>query len=420
LTYLLYRLALRAYHTGIQLAAIFNTKARQWVNGRNAWEEKLGSALKACTRKGPLIWIHCASLGEFEQGRPLLEALREKHPDYRILLSFFSPSGYELRKNYDKADIVCYLPIDSPRNARHWMELTKPVAVFFVKYEFWYDFLAEVKRHNIPLYLVSGIFRPSQLFFKPWGGLFREMLGFFSQLFVQNEDSRKLLQNIGIEQVTLTGDTRIDRVLAIQQHPKLFPLIDDFANDDPILVCGSSWPADELIIFDFWKKYLLPKGWKIIIAPHEIHTVHIYNLENKFSATATTLRYSEALKLDVATNLEQTRVLIIDNIGMLSQLYRYAKVAYIGGGFGKGIHNSLEAAVYNIPLCFGPKHKKFAEAQDLLKLEVAYEINSSESLCITFEHFDYHLIAQKSAAYIRAQQGASEVILQLTAKQFYN
>jgi 3-deoxy-D-manno-octulosonic-acid transferase len=406
---LIYRLILRCYALGITLAAPFNKKAALWVKGRKKWRQKISQSLDSCNKKGPLIWIHCASLGEFEQGRPLIEALRIKHPNHLILLSFFSPSGFELKKNYEKADIVCYLPIDNPRNAQKWVELLNPSVAIFVKYEFWYDYLSALKSRKVPIYLVSGIFRPNQPFFKSWGSVFRKMLGFYTKLFVQNEDSLPLLDSIGIQNVEICGDTRVDRVLQIKAERTVFSAVDIFKNSGPILVCGSTWQADESIIIDFWHKYLAAKGWKIIIAPHEIHEKEIDDLKNKFSE-APALLFSETPN---SSELELTnaKVLIIDNVGILSRLYRYANAAYIGGGFGKGIHNTLEAAVYEIPIFFGPNNKKFAEAQDLLELGIGFEIENRTELSVIFESLDYDLVKANAAAYIEQQRGATDKIM---------
>ncbi len=406
---LIYRLTLRCYALCITLAAPFNKKAALWAKGRKKWQQNLSQSLDSCNKKGSLIWIHCASLGEFEQGRPLIEALRIKHPNHLILLSFFSPSGFESKKNYDKADIVCYLPIDNPINAKKWVELFNPSIAIFVKYEFWYDYLSALKSRKIPIYLVSGIFRPNQAFFKSWGSVFRKMLGFYTKLFVQNEDSLLLLDSIGIQNVEICGDTRVDRVLQIKEEKTVYSVLENFKYSSRILICGSTWPADESIIIDFWHKYLAAKGWKIIIAPHEIHEKKIDDLKKMFSATPALL-YSETSKSTEA-ELRNTKILIIDNVGMLSRLYRYANAAYIGGGFGKGIHNTLEAAVYHIPIFFGPNNKKFAEAQDLLELGIGFEIENRTELSVIFESLDYVLVKKNAAAYIELQRGATDKIM---------
>lgn len=410
---LLYRIGVRMYIAFIHLAAIFHHKAQLWVRGRKDWKNKLESKLKAVGKKNaPLFWVHCASLGEFEQGRPLIEALREAYPTHRILLSFFSPSGYELRKNYPLADIVCYLPSDSRSNATTWLNLIQPTAVFFIKYEFWYDHLQTVSGRKIPLYLVSASFRKSQPFFRPWGHFFRKMLFFFDKIFVQTEDSRQLLSNIGINDVVVSGDTRVDRVLAIKEAAKAFPLIDKFVKGAPVLVCGSTWAADEVVLGAFIKD-LCQQGWKIIIAPHEVYPKHIEGLRERLKINPQLISRYSSLH---ASHTENTSVLVIDNIGMLSALYRYARVAYVGGGFGKGIHNILEAAVYEIPVLFGPKCKKFVEAQDLLTLEVAFVVSDSSDLRKVMDKIDFEAVKACAHRYLEMQKGATQCIIECLAK----
>jgi 3-deoxy-D-manno-octulosonic-acid transferase len=404
---LLYSLGIRCYVLMIHIAAIFHPKARLWIQGRKNWQNTLRDKLAAVGRiDSPLIWMHCASLGEFEQGRPLLEALRAEQPEARIVLSFFSPSGYEQRKNYPLADIVCYLPADTPNNAKYWLKMLQPNQVFFIKYEFWYHYLAAMQSQKIPLYLVAAVFRPNQVFFKPWGAFFRKMLSCFSTIFVQDESSKTQLKGIGIEAL-VSGDTRIDRVLTIQSAAKNYPLISAFVGDAPCLVCGSSWSADERILAPAIQT-LITEGWRIIIAPHEVHDTHVDSIGKRLNLPESiVVKYSEL----EPTQLSDKQVLIIDNIGMLSSIYRYAKLAYIGGGFGKGIHNTLEAVVYQIPVFFGPNHKKFVEAQDLLKLGVAFELSNSNDFIKVLNEVDFETVQQKIQLYLSRQQGATRRII---------
>lgn len=402
----IYRLAIRAYGLLLSIAALFHNKARLWVLGRKAWQDRLKAAVQA--EQGEWIWLHAASLGEFEQGRPLLEAIRKQYPKKRILLSFFSPSGYEMRKKYQGADYVCYLPLDTPKNARIWMDILEPKMVFFVKYEFWYDYLKAIREREVPNYLVSGIFRPKQAFFKPWGGLFREMLASFELFFLQNEASANLLKEIGFENSKIAGDTRIDRVLAIKKEAKSYPIIEGFIEKSSTLVIGSSWAADEQQYLPFIKEKLIPNGWKIILAPHEVDEMHIQQLESRLEGLSYQ-KYSEIKKSEMDSL--DAKLLIIDNIGMLSSLYAYAQMAYVGGGFGKGIHNILEAAVYQIPVLFGPKHKKFAEAEELLKLEVAFEVRKTADFYSLFDELDWRKLAQEAKAYFEQNKNATSIIL---------
>lgn len=409
---LLYRLSISCYVLLIHIAAIFNNKAKLWVQGRKDWKNRLREQLKTLGRgESALFWMHCASLGEFEQGRPLLEALRAAEPETRIVLSFFSPSGYELRKNYPLADIVCYLPADGPQHAKAWLEILKPDKVFFIKYEFWHYYLTAMQAKKIPLYLVAAVFRPNQVFFKPWGHFFRKMLTCFSTIFVQDQNSIVQLNRIGVDAVC-SGDTRIDRVLAIQSQAKDYPEVRAFVGDSPCLLCGSTWPKDEKFLAPSLK-ILIERGWRIILAPHEVHEAHVAGICQRLELPEKQLlRYSN---IESAV-LTDKKVLVIDNIGMLSSLYRFAKIAYIGGGFGKGIHNTLEAAVYQIPVLFGPKHKKFVEARDLLKLEVAFELSNPNDLLNQLAQIDFELVQHKIQQYLHQQQGATKRIIDCLEK----
>lgn len=363
---LFYNLGIAVFRLGARLWALFNERAALLVKGRSSvWKQ-----LNAIDLSGPVIWVHCASLGEFEQGRPLIEAIRDAKPDYKIVLSFFSPSGYEVRKNYNKADAVVYLPADTRRNARRFVQLIHPEKVFFIKYEYWFHYFKTLSEAGIPLYSVSSIFRPSQIFFKWYGGWFRRILSHVTQFYVQDETSSKLLNSIGIHNHVVAGDTRFDRVAAIAKHADDLPVVAEFSHGAKVLVAGSSWPPDESILADYINN--APANVKFIIAPHEVHEGHISELIQKFKVPV--CRYSQ-LNDTIPT---KARVLIIDTIGVLSAIYRYGSVAYIGGGFGKGIHNTLEAATYGIPVIFGPNHQKFKEAMDLIAAGGGFNINTRD------------------------------------------
>ncbi|WP_343692332.1 glycosyltransferase N-terminal domain-containing protein [Chitinophaga sp.] len=348
----IYNIGIRSYRAGVGLAAATgNAKAKLWIDGRRHWRERMKEQLKGT---GPLIWVHAASLGEFEQGRPVLEAIRAQYPHCRILLTFYSPSGYEVRKNYQGADYIYYLPLDTARNARDFLDIVRPSLAIFIKYEFWYHFLTALSQRKIPVLLISGIFRPNQLFFKPYGGMFRQLLRQFDWIFVQNQESLDLLSQLGIEKAGLAGDTRFDRVFALLQEPAALPAIETFINGRKAVIAGSTWEADERVLAEWWKANVKPDRC-LILAPHEIHEAHIKQIQSLFAGA---IRYSEG---------GQGNVLIIDNIGLLSMLYRYARVTYIGGGFGKdGIHNILEPATYSKPVVFGPVFHKYPEAAALL------------------------------------------------------
>ncbi|MEE4258320.1 MAG: glycosyltransferase N-terminal domain-containing protein, partial [Bacteroidales bacterium] len=353
---LFYNLFIFFYQEAIKIAALSgNEKAKKWVQGRKSVFTDLKNAIG---KDDKIIWMHCASLGEFEQGRPLIEAIRKRYKDYKILLTFFSPSGYEVRKNYAHADFVFYLPMDTARNARKFIKLVQPRAVFFIKYEFWFNYINELYLRKIPLFMVSSIFRPSQHFFRFWGGWFRKQLRKVTFLFVQDDTSLELLESIKIYHAEMIGDTRFDRVIALSEEKKEFPLMETFADKKPLLIAGSTWPADEDKLLELIEKSNTP--FKTIIAPHQVDREHIDQLKKKFQKYSPVL-YSSAADGD----LKNSRVMIIDGIGYLSYLYTYADITYIGGGFGAGIHNLLEAATYGKPVIFGPNHDKFKEAIEL-------------------------------------------------------
>lgn len=363
---LFYSLFLLAFKAGIRIAALFHPKARKWVQGRHKIFERLEAAI---TPGQQVVWMHCASLGEFEQGRPLLEALRTQYPSCKLLLTFFSPSGYEIRKNYPGADWVFYLPMDGPHNARRFLEIVQPSLVIFVKYEFWFYYLKKVKYRNIPLILVSALFWEKMSFFKWYGAMQRKMLSRFDQLFVQDVNSQKLLQNIGLGPITtISGDTRFDRVSAIARQAASVPVVEQFTAHRPALIAGSTWPEDEILLHQVWQQ-MDNADLRLVIAPHDISENRINAIEKLFPQS---IRYSATLKKGLSAS--DVPVLIIDNIGLLSSIYRYGMACYIGGGFGKGIHNTLEAAVYGKPLLFGPVFHKFKEAKDLIAAGAAFSI----------------------------------------------
>ena len=365
---------------GIAIASLFNEKVRKmWRGEREAFKilkQKVDPNAK-------YIWFHAASLGEFEQGRPLMERIRKDYPQYKILLTFYSPSGYEVRKNYEGADIICYMPVDTRLNAIRFLRLVRPVMAFFIKYEFWSNFLHILKHRNIPTYSVSSIFREDQVFFKWYGRSYAGVLKCFTRFFVQNEESKRLLEGIGIKDVDVVGDTRFDRVLQIKEAAKQLPICEAFRtgvassqsadvphHDFKVFVAGSSWPPDENIFIPFFNEH---KDWRLLIAPHVIAEEHL-KLILSLIKDKKVVRYTQTTPEEAA----EADVLIIDCFGLLSSMYNYGDVAYIGGGFGVGIHNTLEAAVWNMPVIFGPNNKKFQEAQGLLKSGGGFEINTYE------------------------------------------
>ena len=408
----LYSTAIGLYSTAVHCVAPIMPKAAQMVAGWRTWKETLGDGWnKDCK----VAWFHVSSLGEFEQARPVLELFRSQHAEYRICLTFFSPSGYEIRKNYPLADKIIYLPPDTRRNARQLVELMHPDMAFFVKYDFWFNYLHQLSRHSIPTYIFSSIFRPRQYFFKWYGRWFANHLKTFAHLFVQNEQSIELLHGIGITQCSLAGDTRFDRVDEIARQAKPIAQVERFiehSHNAPIIVAGSTWEPDEKIL-----EYLLHTNQhcKIILAPHQIHEGHLKQIETIMNQHGCT-RFSRLAEADEAA-LSRNRVVVIDNIGMLSSLYRYATVAYIGGGFGQGIHNTLEAAIYGCPVCFGPNYGKFQEAKDLIACGAAKTFSSQKQIkqIITLWLEDKTTLqkaSQASHSYMQGNMGATQKIMQ--------
>ena len=412
---MIYNLVIYLYLLGVAIYSRFNEKVRKmWRGEREAFKilrEKVDPNAK-------YVWFHAASLGEFEQGRPLMEQLRKDHPEYKILLTFFSPSGYEVRKNYEGADIITYLPLDTITNARRFLRTVRPVMAFFIKYEFWYNYLHILKHRGVPVYSVSSIFRPEQVFFKWYGRQYGRVLNCFTHFFVQNEISKELLAKIGITATTVVGDTRFDRVLQIKEAAKQLPIVESFVKDAPqVFVAGSSWPPDEEIFIKYFNEH---KNWKLIIAPHVIDEDHLKQIE-KLLEGRKVIRYTEAEKMvnGQLSMVNDYEVLIINCFGLLSSIYHYGNVAYVGGGFGVGIHNLLEAAVWDVPVFFGPNNQKFQEAQGL-KTSGGFEISSYEDFAAQMDRFaadDAYLQeqGQKAGHFVKGQSGATQKVLSAVA-----
>ncbi|MBP5348513.1 MAG: 3-deoxy-D-manno-octulosonic acid transferase [Bacteroidaceae bacterium] len=402
---MIYSVGIYLYAGAITLASLFNKKARLLVKGHRQIFRTLQEQVD---KSASYLWFHASSLGEFEQGRPLIERIHNKHPECRILLTFFSPSGYEVRKDYKGADIVCYIPFDTPLNVRKFLDAVKIEKAFFIKYEFWPNFLRGLNKRKIEIFSISSIFRDNQLFFKWYGKGYAKALTYFKHLFVQDRHSKDLLYSIGITNVSIVGDTRADRVIEVAAASKQFPIIEKFVNGNPTFIAGSSWPADE----ELFIPYFMPKrDWKLIIAPHEIHEEHLAEIEGR-------LEGRDCIRLSKATidNIKGYDTLIIDCFGMLSSIYRYGHIAYIGGGFGVGIHNILEAAVFDIPVLFGPNNQRFREAQDLKRLKGGFEITDAYSFRILIDKFisdpGFLKKAGRNAGdYVRSNSGTSDRIL---------
>lgn len=400
----MYEIVISLYTLGVAVMSLFNDKVKKMWRGEREAFRVLRNSVDPGSR---YVWFHAASLGEFEQGRPIMERLRREHPELKILLTFFSPSGYEVRKNYEGADIICYLPLDTYFNARRFLNLVHPEVAFFIKYEFWWNYLHILKRRNVPVYSVSSIFRPNQVFFRWYGRTYSNVLKCFTRFFVQNEVSRQLLAKLGITEVEITGDTRFDRVLQIKSQAKSLPIVEAFRQNYKVFVAGSSWPPDE----DIFIKYFNGRDdWKLIIAPHVIGEDHLQQILSKLKGKA--VRYTEATPESVA----DAKILIIDCFGLLSSIYGYGHVSYVGGGFGVGIHNVLEAAVWNIPVIFGPNNERFQEAQDLLASDGGHQIDGYQQ----FESLMNGYIADdslrkadgdKAAQYVSSKAGATRKIL---------
>ena len=395
---------------GIMIASLFNEKVRKMWRG----EREAVKVLKAkVDPTAQYVWFHAASLGEFEQGRPLMEQLRKDHPEYKILLTFYSPSGYEVRKNYAGADIICYMPVDTVTNARRFLRAVRPVMAFFIKYEFWYNHLHILKHRGVPTYSVSSIFRPDQVFFKWYGREYGHVLKCFTHFYVQNEESRQLLAKIGITNSTVTGDTRFDRVLQIKDAAKELPLVEAFVGkqssdaQQKVFVAGSSWLPDEQIFMKYFNEHT---DWKLIVAPHVIGEDHLKQIAALTDRKM--VRYTQATQ----ENVVDADILIVDCFGLLSSIYHYADIAYVGGGFGVGIHNVLEAAVWNIPVIFGPNNKRFQEAQELMAAGGGFEITDDASFrqlmdCMDSDSSQLHSASKAAGNYVASGAGATRRVL---------
>lgn len=449
----MYNIAIYIYLIGVAIGSLFNKKIKKMWRGEREAVDLLKEKVDPTAK---YVWFHAASLGEFEQGRPLIEQLKATHPEYKILLTFFSPSGYEVRKNYEGADIVCYLPLDTIRNARRFLRAVHPVMAFFIKYEFWYNYLHILRHRGVPVYSVSSIFRPGQVFFKWYGRNYAKVLHCITHFFVQNEVSLQLLKGIGIDEATVVGDTRFDRVLQIKEQAKKLPIVEAFkgingkgeaCNDElsedackrvlskdackgnlsedackgdlsengckgcKVFVAGSSWQPDEDIFIRFFNGH---PDWKLIIAPHVIGEDHLAYILDKLQMKA--VRYTQATEQSAA----EARCLIIDCFGLLSTIYRYGEIAYVGGGFGVGIHNVPEAAVWGVPVLFGPNNKRFQEAQDLLACKGSFEVTDYDSFntiisrLISDDKFR-HQCGEASANYVKSRSGATDIIMKSVA-----
>ncbi len=402
----MYNLGIYLYLIGVAIVSRFSDKVRKmWRGERDAirlLKEKVDP-------EAQYVWFHAASLGEFEQGRPLMEQLRKEHPEYKILLTFFSPSGYEVRKNYEGADIICYLPLDTITNARRFLRAVRPVMAFFIKYEFWYNYLHILKHRQVPVYSVSSIFRPDQIFFKWYGRQYAHVLKCFTHFYVQNQVSKDLLAKIGINDVSIVGDTRFDRVLQIKEAAKQLPVVEHFVKGHKVFIAGSSWQPDEDIFIPYMNAH---PDWKMILAPHVIGEDHLQQIISKLEGRKV-VRYTE---LSEHADPSDADVLIIDCFGLLSSIYHYGDVAYIGGGFGVGIHNTLEAAVWDMPVIFGPNNQRFQEAQGLKACGGGLEIKDAadfESVMQRFISSDEAIAeaGKKAGAYVEQMTGATKKIL---------
>ncbi len=402
----MYNLAIYLYLLAVKFVGLFSKKVKLMRKGHKQVFDILRQNID---KDSQYLWFHAASLGEFEQGRPLMERIRKKHPQYKILLTFFSPSGYEVRKNYEGADVICYLPFDTPRNVRRFLDLARPTMAFFIKYEFWQNYMKGLQKRGIPTYSVSSIFRPNQVFFRWYGGQYYKVLTRITHFFVQNEESVRLLASRGITNATVVGDTRFDRVLEINQAAKQLPIVERFKGDcTRVLVAGSSWQPDEELFIDYFNRH---PEMKLIIAPHVVDDNHLAWIEDKLNRPS--MRYTRALGAD----LSRVDCLIIDCYGLLSSIYRYGEISYVGGGFGVGIHNVLEAAVYGIPVLFGPNNQRFREARQLLAEGGGFEIHDHTDFTATMDRLltDQSFLRQSgecAGRYVKDNSGAADAVLE--------
>jgi len=411
----MYNVIIYLYLLGVIIVSLFNEKVRKMWRGER---EAIRILREKMDPSAQYVWFHAASLGEFEQGRPLMEQLRRDHPEYKILLTFFSPSGYEVRKNYEGADIICYLPLDTITNARRFLRTIRPVMAFFIKYEFWYNYLHILRHRGVPVYSVSSIFRPGQVFFRWYGRQYGHVLKCFTHFYVQNDISKDLLATLGITDVSVVGDTRFDRVLQIKAAAKQLPIVEEFKGDSKCFIAGSSWQPDEEIFIPWLNEH---KDWKLVIAPHVIGEEHLQQIE-KMLADRKVVRYTEVKDADLSPQpsalslLQDADVLIINCFGLLSSIYHYADVTYVGGGFGVGIHNPLEAAVWDVPVIFGPNNQRFQEAQGLKACGGGLEITNADDFQRIMQRFvERPTLARElgaqSGAYVQQMTGATTKIL---------
>jgi 3-deoxy-D-manno-octulosonic-acid transferase len=404
--HILYNTAIHVYHFLIFLVSFRNPKAKKWLSGRKNLFERIQ---KEVVPGNHLLWFHVSSLGEFEQARPVIEGVKKYFPSYRILLTFFSPSGFELKKDYPLADYVYYMPLDTPRNASRFLDLVKPEKVFFVKYEFWFNFLTELKNREIPTFIFSALFRPSQFFFQPWGKWFRKVLKVYTHIFVQNQTSFETLHKFGFDNVSISGDTRLDRVAQIAKAASVLPKIEQFCAGKQVIVAGSTWPEDEAIFLNYINE--CTHQVKFIVAPHEVNQGSLNRI------TALLKRPYVLYSSDSTTEqLDSAQVLIVDGYGYLVSVYRYATIAYIGGGFTTGIHSILEPAVYGMPVVFGPDYHKFHEAVEMIQLGAAHTISNYEELSNLLEGYltDKNKLKNESifaSQYVESNRGATEKIV---------
>lgn len=402
--YIIYQTGVFAYYLLILIVSAFNTKAKLWIDGRRSQKELFKSPLPT----GKRIWFHFASLGEFEQGRVLLEKIKNEYKEFNIIISFFSPSGYEVRKNYALAEKVYYLPIDTKQNAIEFLNHINPEFIFFNKYEYWHHYIKEAQKRGIPLFINSAIFRSNQIYFKWYGGFYRNILKSVKHFFLQNEKSAELLANININNFTICGDTRFDRVFENSINPKTDYIVEQFCKDQNVIIAGSTWLKDEELIKELSNNL---KELKLILVPHELSKAHLDSIRTLFKNKLNF--YTDCLK---ENSIPSENVLVIDTIGLLSSIYKHGKYCYIGGGFGAGIHNTLEAATYGKPIFFGPNYEKFSEAKELIKLGAAFSIHHSSELLNKVQHFeknsaDYDIACHKSKEFVLRNKGASDRII---------
>ena len=402
---LIYNFGLKIYLLLVKMSASKNPKARKWLDGRKNLLKRIKAEVNSSEK---CVWVHCASLGEFEQGRPLIEEIKRAYPEKKIVLTFFSPSGYEVQKDYKNADYICYLPLDTRRNAKRFIKLINPEVVFFIKYEYWYNFLSILKKKSVPVYFVSAIFRKDQLFFKWYGGWYRKMLKKATHFFIQNQESADLLEELNVKNYTIVGDTRFDRVAHIHENVKPLPLVEMFMDNQKAIVAGSSWKAEEALLMQYLR--IFPK-LKVIIAPHEVSEENIQRIINLFGE-ANTVCYSKA----TPKSMVGKNVLIIDCYGLLTSLYQYGLIALVGGGFGVGIHNILEPATFGMPIIIGPKYEKFKEANDLVELNAAFPVANIEEFNTLMNHLlsdreIVKIISDKASAYVKDNVGATAKVI---------